>query len=206
MNTSVTDTDLLGDLLFGPAQSLGGSKLGDDELIKLAADNFTEKPFCIVRRWLLLDVMLPAIQERQLKAKGLEATVLYAQAAVFDSQSKHQPGDSIVTGHLRDFDGCIFETDDKVFILPAVARESTSVRLLLKRYVLLKMLTLMNEWREQLHGNSPGLPVYACGRLEKTLCSGNALLALGLNRDAGRETTPHCPVVPTSPRKLCALI
>lgn len=117
MNTSVTDTDLLGDLLFGPAQSLGGSKLGDDELIKLAADNFTEKPFCIVRRWLLLDVMLPDTQERQLKAKGLEATVLYAQAAVFDSQSKHQPGESIVTGHLRDFDGCIFETDDKVFIL-----------------------------------------------------------------------------------------
>lgn len=117
MNTSVTDTDLLGDLLFGPAQPLGGSTLGDDELIKLAVDTFGEKPFCIVRGWMLLDVMLPDFQEREIKAQGLDATVLYAQGAVFDSQNKHSPGDSILSGYQCDFDGCIFESKTTIFIL-----------------------------------------------------------------------------------------
>jgi len=117
MNTRVTDVDLLGDLLFGSARSLGGSKLGDDELIELAADTFREKPFCIVRRWMLLDVMLPESQEREIKTQGLEATLLYAQAAVFDSQSKLQPGDSILSDFQREFDGCIFESKHTIFIL-----------------------------------------------------------------------------------------
>lgn len=117
MNTSVTDIDLLGDLLFGPAQPLGGSTLGDDELIELAADTFGEKPFCIVRRWMLLDVMLPDSQDREIKAQGLEATLLYAQTAVFDSQHRHQPGDCILSTFQRDFDGCIFESNHTIFIL-----------------------------------------------------------------------------------------
>jgi hypothetical protein len=117
MNTRVTDIDLLGDLLFGSARSLGGSKLGDDELIELAADTFREKPFCIVRHWMVLDVMLPESQEQEINAQGLEATLLYAHAAVFDSQNKYQPGDSIVSGYQRDFDGCFFESDDTIFIL-----------------------------------------------------------------------------------------
>lgn len=117
MNTSVTDTDLLGDLLFGPAQPLGGSTLGDNELVELAADAFGEKPFCIVRGWMLMDVMLPDSQDREIKAQGLEATLLYAQAAVFDSQSRHQPGDSILSDFQRVFDGCIFESKHTIFIL-----------------------------------------------------------------------------------------
>lgn len=117
MNTNVTDTDLLGDLLFGPAQSLGGAKLGDDELIELAVGTFGEKPFCIVRRWMVLDVLLPESQEREIKTQGLEATLLYAQAPVFDSQNKLQPGDSILSDFQREFDGCIFESKTTIFIL-----------------------------------------------------------------------------------------
>ncbi|MHC8376430.1 DUF6957 family protein [Pseudomonas sp. MDT1-16] len=114
---SVTDNELLGDLLYGSAHPLGGSKLGDDELVELAADTFKEKPFCVVRHWLILDVMLPESTEQEIKAQGLDATVLYAQAAVFDSQNKHSPGDSILSGYQCDFDGCIFESKTTIFIL-----------------------------------------------------------------------------------------
>lgn len=117
MNTHVTDTDLLGDLLFGPAQTLGGSKLGNDELIELAADTFIEKPFCIVRGWMLLDVMLPEFQEQEVKAQGLEATVLYAQAVMFDSSNKLKPGDSVLSDFQSDFEACIFESKDMLYIL-----------------------------------------------------------------------------------------
>lgn len=114
---SVTEDELLGDLLYGSARPLGGSKLGDDELVELAADTFKEKPFCVVRHWLILDVMLPESTEQEIKAQGLDATVLYAQAAVFDSQNKHLPGDSLLSGYQSDFDGCIFESKTTIFIL-----------------------------------------------------------------------------------------
>jgi hypothetical protein len=114
---SVTNDELLGDLLYGSARPLGGSKLGDYELIELAGDTFADKPFCIVRHWMILDVMLPESTGQKIKAQGLEATILYAQSAVFDSQNKHAPGDSILSGYLRDFDGCIFESKTTIFIL-----------------------------------------------------------------------------------------
>lgn len=117
MRMSVTGDELLGDLLYGPARPLGGSRLGDDELVELAADTFRDKPFCVVRHWMILDVMLPESIAQEIKAQGLEATVLYAQAAVFSSQNKHSPGDSILSGYLRDFDGCIFESKTTIFIL-----------------------------------------------------------------------------------------
>src|SRR5690349_7327284 len=108
----VSDAELLGELLFGSARVLGGSRLDDDELIELAADTFSEKPFCIVRQWMLLDVMLPDSREQEIKAQGLEATVLYAQALVFDSHNKHQVGVGVLSDFQRDFDGCIFESQD----------------------------------------------------------------------------------------------
>jgi len=114
---SVTDYELVGDLLYGSARPLGGSKLGDEELIELAVDTFKEQPFCIVRHWMILDVMLSEFTEQEIKAQGLDATVLYAQAAVFDSQNEHSPGDSILSGYQCDFDGCIFESKTTIFIL-----------------------------------------------------------------------------------------
>lgn len=113
----VSDTELLGELLFGSARVLGGSSLEDDELIELAIVTFTEKPFCIVRQWLLLDVMLPEFQDQELKAQGLKATVLYAQAVVFDSNNKQQPGDSVLSDFQSDFESCIFESRDVLYIL-----------------------------------------------------------------------------------------
>lgn len=66
---------------------------------------------------MILDVMLPEFAEQEIKAQGLDSTVLYAQAAVFDSQNKHSPGDSILSGYQCDFDGCIFESKTTIFIL-----------------------------------------------------------------------------------------
>ncbi|OYQ23347.1 DUF6957 family protein [Pseudomonas mandelii] len=113
----VSDTELLGELLFGSARVLGGSGLDDSELIELATEIFSDKPFCIVRQWMLLDVMLPDSRDKEIKAQGLEATILYAQTMVFDSNNKHQPGDSILSDFQSDFEGCFFESKDKLYIL-----------------------------------------------------------------------------------------
>jgi hypothetical protein len=126
--SNVTDTELLGDLFYGTAHIVGGSRLTDDELIRLANDTFREKQFCIVRNWMLLDVLPPPSIEQDIKAQGLEATILYAQMMVFDSQDMHRPGESVLSGYQRDFDGCIFESKDVLYILAGRgARKHVSV-------------------------------------------------------------------------------
>ncbi|WPN73645.1 DUF6957 family protein [Pseudomonas germanica] len=109
--------ELIGEILFGPAQVLGGSRLEDHELIRLSEETFKGKRFCIVRRWMLLDVLLPSDTEKTIKAQGMEGTILYAQQIVFDSEKRLQSDDYLLSNFQRDFDGCIFESQEVVYIL-----------------------------------------------------------------------------------------
>lgn len=108
---------LLADLLYGPAQILNGSTLDDVELARVARETFMGRSFCIVRDWLIFDVMVSASTEHELNEEGLKPTILYSPMTVYDSQGKHRPGDSILSGYQSDFDRCIFESKDVLFIL-----------------------------------------------------------------------------------------
>lgn len=109
--------ELIEDVLYGPAQMLGGSRLEDAELIKLAREEFEGQLFCIVRNWMLIDLMLSGEQENKIRKQGLQPSVLYANHAVFDSETRIPTGDGFITGYLKDFHGCFFESKDKLYIL-----------------------------------------------------------------------------------------
>lgn len=120
--------DLIEDVLYGPAQMLGGSQLEDGELIQLAREEFEGQPFCIVRNWMLLDLLLPEAQEREVRTRGLQPTVLFTSKAVFDSEACPPTGDGYITGYQKDFYGCFFESKDKLYILAGRgARKHVSV-------------------------------------------------------------------------------
>lgn len=109
--------DLIEDVLYGPARMLGGSRLGDYELIKLAREEFEGQLFCIVRNWMLIDLMLSDEQENEIRKQGLQPSVLYANYAVFDSEERIARGNGFITGYQKDFHGCFFESKDKLYIL-----------------------------------------------------------------------------------------
>lgn len=111
------ETELVQDLIYGPGRILGGSRLGDDELIRLAREEFEGQPFCIVRNWMMLDLLLSEAQEREVRKQGLQPTVLFINHAVFDSEARVPTGDGFITGYQKDFHGCFFESKDKLYIL-----------------------------------------------------------------------------------------
>lgn len=120
--------DLIEDVLYGPAQMLGGSRLEDGELIQLACEEFEGQPFCIVRNWMLLDLLLAEAQEREVRRQGLQPTVLFINHAVFDSEARVPTVDGYITGYQKDFHGCFFESKDKLYILAGRgARKHVSV-------------------------------------------------------------------------------
>ncbi|EUB86990.1 DUF6957 family protein [Pseudomonas sp. GM30] len=110
-------TKLIEDVLYGPALMLGGSRLENDELIKLAREEFDGQPFCIVRNWMMLDILLPENEERDVRKRGLQPTVLLVHEAVFDSEGRIAARDSFITGFQKDYYGCFLESEETLFIL-----------------------------------------------------------------------------------------
>lgn len=120
--------DLIEDVLYGPAQMLGGSQLEDGELIQLAREEFEGQPFCIVRNWMIVDLLLSEAQEREVRKQGLQPTVLFISKAVFDSEARTETGYGFISGYQKDFYGCFFESKDKLYILAGRgARKHVSV-------------------------------------------------------------------------------
>jgi len=110
-------TELIEDVLYGPARMIGGSRLGDEELIKLAQEEFAEQRFCIVRNWILMDILLPDTQERDVQKRGLQPSALFFQETVFDSEGRTAARDSFITGFQKHFQGCFFESEDALYVL-----------------------------------------------------------------------------------------
>ncbi|MCM2460297.1 hypothetical protein HGO40_07275 [Pseudomonas sp. CG7] len=111
------EAELVSEVLFGPARMLGGSRMDDDDLIKLAREEFEDRAFCVVRDWMILDLMLPEGQENEIKNQGLQSTVLYFHRVIFDSEARVSIGNGFVTGYQKDFHGCFFESKDTLYIL-----------------------------------------------------------------------------------------
>ncbi|NIF28880.1 hypothetical protein F3J44_21175 [Pantoea sp. Tr-811] len=111
------DEHLISDILYGPAQSLGGSGLSDENLVRVAAEEYARQDFCVVRHWLLLDVLLPEAEQSQLEREGLRATVLYAHSVVHHSSTNMGVTKGLISGYESESYGWLFRADDTTYIL-----------------------------------------------------------------------------------------
>ncbi|MFJ5187550.1 DUF6957 family protein [Pseudomonas fulva] len=134
--------ELLEDVLYGPAQVLMGSALTDDVLLAAAREEFEGREYCVVREWMILDVMVSDQDEKLIHARDLQPTTLFAQRVLFDSRGVRQGG-VLLTGFLRHFEDCFFEAEEMVYVLggrgarkhvsmPALTELSRMCRLLRK--------------------------------------------------------------------------
>lgn len=111
------DNQLLGDLFFGPAQPLAGADLDDETLLQFACEEFPEKEFCIVRRWMLIDVILSDDLDSLIRSSGLRPSVIYAQVMITKAGAKAEAAHGILSGFQLTFEDCFFETQDMLYIL-----------------------------------------------------------------------------------------
>ena len=115
-------TDLIVDLLLGPGKIQPGSELNDSELIHLAQEEAARRRCCVVRNWMLLDVMHGDDADEQLRREGLSATILYAPEVVFDSDTGGSRCGAIRSGYQKVYTGSRFETKHTLFILAGAGR------------------------------------------------------------------------------------
>lgn len=108
---------LVANLLFEHGFPLEGDGQSDELIVETAWANNRGRPFYVVRDWLLLDVMVPSDVEDDLKAMGLQPTVLYAQTVAYDSRSEVSRPGAIRSSFQRVLDGNFFESMHMSFVL-----------------------------------------------------------------------------------------
>ncbi|MGS0738178.1 DUF6957 family protein [Pseudomonas sp. GG8] len=123
------DIELLGDLLYGPARVLYGSKLTDEKLLQATHETFGARPFCIVRNWMIIDVLLTDRHDRLIKANGLKPAVLYGSTIGGADDAAGDLSHGVLSGFQRSYEDCFFETEDMLLFVLAGrgARKSAGV-------------------------------------------------------------------------------
>lgn len=79
---------------------------------------FPDRPFCLVREWILIEVEVDDSYRSSLAADGLSPHIVFARHVVSHSDNKRQRGDWVRTTFQRSFtQGHLFESTNTVYVL-----------------------------------------------------------------------------------------
>ena len=110
--------DEISQLFYGAGEEVPGWTGTQDDLISLAAKTFPGKPFCVVRRWILIDLIVTPEETEKLTQLGLIPATLFAHEVVLDSKGRFEPTMWARSNFGKSFtEGCFFETKDTVYLL-----------------------------------------------------------------------------------------
>lgn len=108
---------LVSDFLSEHGLPLDGDGRLDELIVETAWANNQGRPFYIVRDWLLLDIMVPSDVEDDLKAMGLQPTVVFANTVVYDSRARGSRVGAIRSSFQGVLEDCTFESMNTSYIL-----------------------------------------------------------------------------------------
>jgi hypothetical protein len=105
-------------LLYGVGEGSAGWQGSQEDLISLAAKIFPGKAFCVVRQWILIDLIVTSEEQEKLTRHGLLPATLYAHEVVLDSRGRFQPRMWVRSDFGVSFIyECMFETKNTVYLL-----------------------------------------------------------------------------------------
>lgn len=120
--------DEISQLLYGTEGETSGWTGSREDLISLAGKVFPGKAFCVVRQWILIDLIVTAAENEKLTNLGLLPMTLFAHEIVLDSKGRFQPSMWVRSNFGVSFIyGCMFETKNTVYLLwgPGLRKEAT---------------------------------------------------------------------------------
>lgn len=120
--------DEISQLFYGAGGETPGWEGFQEDLISLATKAFPGKAFCLVRQWILIDLIMTPDEKDKLTKLGLLPATLFAHEVVLDSKCRFQPGMWVRSNFGLSFSqGCMFETKNTVYLLwgPGQRKEAT---------------------------------------------------------------------------------
>jgi len=106
------------DLLYGDGIQMSGSKVGQDEAVRIVRERHPCAEYCLVSNWRWLDLDVTQEQRDELVRTNRQPVVIYAHTVIYDSQRRWDVGDFVRTSYLHKFgEGFIFQTLNTIYIL-----------------------------------------------------------------------------------------
>ena len=103
-------------LFYGEGEAMPGWSGSQEDLIALAAISFPGKAFCIVRQWILIDLIVTPDEKEKLTKHGLLPATLFAHEVVLHSTGRFEPSMWARSYFGKSFtEGCMFETKNTVY-------------------------------------------------------------------------------------------
>ena len=108
----------LAQLLQGVGEHLAGYLGEPEDAILETGVRSSNKPFCLVRSWRLIEVLVNDEYAKSLEPDGLSPYVLYAETVVMHSTGKRAIGQWVRSTFQRSFTrGFLFETQNTIYVL-----------------------------------------------------------------------------------------
>ncbi|QAY86212.1 hypothetical protein CUN61_20600 [Pseudomonas arsenicoxydans] len=115
--------DEIAQIFCGTDGETTGWNGSQDDLVSLATKQFPGKAFCVVRKWILIDLSVTPDEKAKLTELGLLPMTLFAHEIVLDSKGRFQPNMFVRSNFGKSFtEGCMFETKNTVYLLLAAGQ------------------------------------------------------------------------------------
>ena len=114
-------------LLYGAGEEVVGWEDSQEDLISLVATAFPGKAFCVVKRWIFIDLIVTSEEKEKLTKFGLLPATLFAHEVVLDSKERFQPSMWVRSNFGISSHRYMFETKKTVYLLlgPGLKKEAS---------------------------------------------------------------------------------
>lgn len=110
--------DPIFDFLYEPGIPMIGREISDEDAKSLAQSKSSFTPYCLVRDWVWIDLIMPGDVLKELEKINKKPVMLYSHTVIYDSSRRFDVGDWVRTTPLIEFtDGCLFRTQNSIYVL-----------------------------------------------------------------------------------------
>ncbi len=105
-------------LLYRDGIPMPGSKVGQEEAVRIVRERYPYAEYCLVSKWRWIDLDVTQEQRDELGRTNRQPVVIYADNVIYDSQRRWDVDDFVRTSYLHKFeDEFIFQTLNTIYIL-----------------------------------------------------------------------------------------
>ncbi|MEW7374976.1 DUF6957 family protein [Pseudomonas putida] len=128
---------LVENLLLQAGEPIVGGTASEAALIDSAMSRSERKHVCVVKEWVLLNVMVSDQDEELLRTQGLQPTVLFAREILFDSRCLGSRSGALRSSFQHSHDAESFDTLDVTYLLAGPGH---------RKHVSLPALLALDRW------------------------------------------------------------
>ncbi|MCY1306275.1 hypothetical protein D9M70_561280 [compost metagenome] len=104
-------------LLTGPAEQITALCPDEQEGLRRVMRAYRGEPYCLVSKWVIVELDADQALLEQLHQEGLQPCVLFARRVIYDSRGRYSRENYVRTSPLKRLDRCFFITQNTIYVL-----------------------------------------------------------------------------------------